>query len=173
MKSIYQLTLLLSTLIILCSNSCIKSGGKCEMPIDIRSASSIQVTFKDATTGKYLYEEAFPLYNKDSLKIFDENGNSLRLVSQKNRDALTNIGYWEIAFYLYNPQTDQSAFNAELCRNFIVKYKYNETDTIRACFKARTTECGSIFSSVKAFNKGLLLGAETETSYLLVTVIKN
>ena len=173
MKPIYQITLLLSSLIILCSNSC-RKGGKCETAPDVRLSSSIQVTFKDAATGKYLYEEAFPLYNKDSLKVYDENGNSLLVGSQKNRDPLTNIGYFEMAFLpLYNSQTDQSAFNAELCRNFIVKYKYNETDTIRACFKARITECGSLFSTLKGFHKGILIGTFTETSDLLVTVIKN
>jgi len=173
MKSIYQLTVLLAILFVLRSSSCGKSEGKCDLVDDIYRSSSVQVTFKDAATGKYLYEEAFPLYNKDSLKIFDEQGNRLIILSKENRDPVTNVGYWELNFgNIYNPQTDAASFNTELCKNYIVKYKYNETDTIKVCFKAVRTECGALFDPIKVYHKGQLRGTEYGTAYLLVTVIK-
>lgn len=47
---------------------------------------------------------------------------------------------------IYNPQTDASSFNRELYKNFIVKYAYHEpADTVKACFQARKTKCGSVF----------------------------
>ena len=174
MKSIYQLTVLLATLVVLRSSSCIKSERKCDLVEDINRSSSVQVTFKDGTTGKYLYEDSpFTLYNKDSLKIFDENGNSHIILSAKRSDPITNIGYWELSFgFIYNFQTDASSFNTELCKNYIVKYKYNETDTIKVCFKAVRTECGALFDPIKVYHKGQLRGTENRTAYLLVTVIK-
>ena len=174
MKSIYQLTALVTILFVLRSSSCIKSEGKCDLVDDIYRSSSVQVTFKDGTTGKYLYEVNAPLYNKDSLKIFDENGNNIIISSQQNRDPITNVAYWEQSLGpIYNSQTDAASFNAELCKNLVVKYKYNETDTIKVCFKAIRTECGALFEPIKAFYKGQLLGTEYKTAYLLVTVIKN
>lgn len=173
MKSIYQLTVLLAILFVLSSGSC-RKGGQCEQPNNVALASEVLVTFKDGGTGKYLYEESFPLYNKDSLKVFDENGNSLIILSKKNRDPITAVFYWDLSFgNIYNSQTDAASFNAELCRNFVVKYKHNETDTIRVCFKTKKTECGSEFDPIKAFHKGQLLGTEYGTVYLLVTVTKN
>lgn len=173
MKSNYQLTVLLAILFVLRSSSC-KSEGPCELVENINQWSSVQVTFKDGATGKYLYEVNAPLYNKDSLKVFDENGNSLIILSKQNRDPNTNIGFWELSFGdIYKSQTDAASFNTELCKNYIVKYKYNETDTIKVCFKAIRNECGALFSPIKVFHKGQLIGTEYGTQYLLVTAIKN
>lgn len=173
MKLIYQLTAVLSILIILIANSC-RKGGKCEEAYDITRSSEVVVTFKDGITGRYLYEVVSPLYNKDSLKIFDETGNSLIILKKTNTDANTNIQYWNLSFgNIYNSQTDASSYTSEVSRNFIVKYAYNDTDTIKVCFKARRTDCGSVFDPIKVFHKGQLIGTETGQSGLVVTVIKN
>lgn len=174
MKSIYQLTALLAIFFVLRSSSCIKSEGKCELVSDIYRSSSVQVTFKDGVTGKYLYEDSpFALYNKDSIKIFDENGNRLILLYGTNRDPITAVFYWEINFgNIFNSQTDAASFNTEMCKNYVVKYKYNEIDTIKVCFKAVRTECGALFDPIKAYHKGQLRATENRTHYLLATVIK-
>lgn len=173
MKFCYQITVPLSILFIFLTNSC-RKGGNCEEPNDITIASEIVVTFKDGATGRYLYEVISPLYNKDSLKVFDENANSLIILKKTNTDVNTNIQYWDLSFgNIYNPQTDGASFNTEVCRNFLVKYTYTETDTLKVCFKARRTDCGSVFDPIKVFHKGQLIGTETGQSGLVVTVIKN
>ncbi len=173
MKILHSLTLLLLIFLILIFSSC-RKGGKCEEAFDISRASEVVVTFKDAVTGKYLYEVISPLYNKDSLKVFDEGANSLIILKKTNTDINTNIQYWNLSFgNIYNSRTDASSFNSEVCRNFIVKYTYNEIDTLKVCFKARKTDCGSVFDPIKVFHKGQLIGTETGQSGLVVTVIKN
>ena len=136
--------------------------------------SGIVVDFKDKATGKYLYAEVNPLYNKDSLKVFDQNGNSLIVLSQLDLIPNTSSRFYVLSFgSIYNPQTDANSFNQEVCKNFIVKYSYNETDTVNVCFKARKTECGSVFDILKIYNKGQLITTETNTIIAEVTIIKN
>ena len=70
-------------LFILIFTECHKTP-KCELPRNVNQ-SSINVTFKDQITGKYLYTENNSLYNKDSIKIFDLGGNSLFLLFSQNQ----------------------------------------------------------------------------------------
>jgi hypothetical protein len=136
--------------------------------------SEIAVSFRDATTGKYLYEEINPLYNKDSLKVFDPPGNSLVIFSALNQIPNTSDRYFVLSFgNIYDQQTDAGSFHAELCKDFIVQYKYNEKDTIRTCFKSKAGQCGSVFEMLTVYNKGLLLATETNTTFSTITVTKN
>lgn len=172
MKSFHQIIALSISTIILISNSC-KKGGKCEEAANINQ-SDIVVAFKDQATGKYLYSEVNPLYNKDSLKVFEQNGNSMFIASALNQIPNTSDRYWDLSFgSIYNPQTDGTAFNSEICKSFLVKYKYNETDTIKACFKANQTKCGSVFETLKVYHKGLLVASGTNIIVLPVTITKN
>jgi len=149
-----------------------RKGGRCEQAPNVNQ-SEIVVAFKDKTTGRYLYAEVSPLYNKDSLKVFDENGNSLILLYALNQIPNTSSRYWDISFgNIYNSQTDGNSFNSELCKNFIVKYKYNETDTIKACFKSKKTECGSVFETLKVFHKGLLVGSVSSKTGINIIINK-
>ena len=130
-------------------SSCIK-GGRCEEAPNLNN-SSIQVILKDKTTGKYLYAEVNPIYNIDSIKIYDENNNELILLKNLNNIPNSPSRYWEVNFgNIYNPQTDANAFNTEVCRNFIVKYTHNQVDTIKTCFKAKNTRCFPIFEYLNA-----------------------
>lgn len=149
-------------------------GVKCEEPANVNN-SEIVVVFKDKNTGRYLYSEVNPLYNKDSLKVFDESGNSLIILSllRSSPDNPTQ-GIYVLSFgNIYNSQTDASSFSNELCRNFIIKYRYNETDTVKACFKVRKTECGSVFQPLKVYHKGQLLDSITNEASAHITIIKN
>lgn len=171
MKKLLQLTSGIIIVCVFCASSC-RKGGKCEEPLDIRLSGLICI-FKNLS-GTYLYAEVNPLYNKDSLKIYDENGNSYSISPQLNLIPNTSSRYWEFYFGpLYNSQTDSESFNREVCKNFIVHYKYNKTDTIKTCYKAYKTDCGSIFSSLKIFHKGVLLKEENNTILTTVTITKN
>ncbi len=153
----YRILYIIITGIILTGSSC-RKGGKCEEPFNVNQ-SEIVVTFKDQATGKYLYSEINPLYNKDSLKVFEPNGNNLIILKVLRINTTTLVEYWDLSFgNIYNQQTDGAAFDSEICKTFLVKYKYNETDTIKACFKAKKTECGSVFETLKVYHNGLLLG---------------
>jgi hypothetical protein len=153
--------------------SCTKEGG-CGSVLYI-TKSSVQVIFKDSATNKYLYDEINPLYNKDSIKIYDPQGIPLSLLMSRNSDPVvpTNI-YIEINFgSLFDYRTDSTSFTREICKDYVVQYAHNERDTITTCFKSKDLDCGSVFSRLNVFHKGKLLASENNTTNALITVIKN
>lgn len=171
MKIFYHLALLAWLSII--SFSCGKVGGECELPLHV-TRSSLEVTFKDAATNRYLYASNNPLYNKDSIKIYDSLGDSLFLLKSPHGDSVTFEGYWQINFgSLFDYRTDSISFNKEICKNFIVQYSYNEKDTIRTCFKSVKTKCGSMFEVLKVYYKNQLLSTEANTTTSIITINKN
>ncbi|HEV8285012.1 MAG TPA: hypothetical protein VGQ09_11925 [Chitinophagaceae bacterium] len=149
-----------------------RKGGRCEQALNV-TQSEIAVTFKDSATNKYLYSEINPLYNKDSFKVFDPKGNSLVILFASNQIPNTSDGYFVLSFgNIYDQQTDAASFNSELCKDVVVQYKYNERDTIRACFKSKTTKCGSVFETLKVYNRGKLLTTVLNNTFADITVIK-
>jgi hypothetical protein len=155
------------------ASSCHKKST-CESPLEIKTQSEIVVTFKDKATGKYLYSEVNPPYNKDSLKVFDQYGNSLVVLSALDLIPNTSSRYYVLSFgYIYDDRTDANAFNTETCKTYIIKYSYNEADTVQACFKAKKTECGSVFETLKVYNKGQLLANVQNDVAAQITIIKN
>lgn len=166
--------LLIIILCVVCVSSitCHKKS-ECEISTNVNQ-SEIVVTFKDKTTGKYLYSEVNPLYNKDSLKVLDQYGNSLSILSALDLIPNTGSRYYVLSFgNIYHEQTDASAFNTELCKTYIIKYSYNEFDTVQTCFKAKKTKCGSFFEILKVYNKGQLLANVQNDVAAQVTIIKN
>lgn len=151
---------------------CIKAGGKCEMALNVRDAA-ISFTFKDNATGKYLYPRSNAIYNIDSLKIFDESNNNYTIFKGLSSTHDNPEIYWNISIAgIYNQQTDANAFNGEVCKKFIIKYTYNEIDTIRACFKAKETKCGSQFEYLNVVYKGVLIGSVTNTIGIVLIINK-
>lgn len=151
--------------------SCKKECGS----VEYITNSSIVVTFKDSASNKYLYDVIYPLYSKDSIKIYDPTGTPLHLLTSVGSDPSvpTNI-YYVIDFgSLFDYRTDSMSFNREICKDYLVQYSYNETDTITTCFKSKDMECGSVFTSLKVYHKGKLLASETNTTGALITIIKN
>lgn len=166
-----QSSLILSFLsLVLTSASCAKTGGPCEEPLNINE-SEVVVTFKNQA-GDYLYKEINTIYNKDSLKVFDYYGNQLFLLSHLKQIPNTNFSYHVISFGdIYNDQTDKSSFNSELCKDFIIRYYYNRTDTVQTCFKSKETKCGSVFETLKVYHKGQLLTSVTNDAAAHITLI--
>lgn len=154
---------------ILHSSSC-RKGGECEEPYDVRN-SYMLLTFKNSS-GNYLYREPNPIYNKDSLKIYDEVGNKISLYFIEK--SIPGI-YWIVDMGpLYNSQTDMEAWDREICKKFIIKYYYNEVDTITTCYKITETKCGSHFNPLKVYHKGILLAEENHAVIATsVTITKN
>lgn len=172
MRKLLIFILLFVFSVILLSASCAKSGGPCEEPLDIASSSAIVATFKDSS-GRYLYEEINPFYNKDSLKIFDQNSHPLFSGYQLNIIPNTNFKFYEITFgNIYDNMTDEFSFNSEICKNIIIQYSYNERDTIQTCFKSKRYKCGALFETLKVYHKGQLLTSVTNKTDAYITLIK-
>jgi hypothetical protein len=153
-------------------SSCVKSSS-CEEPPDV-SQSSLVVTFKDRSSGRYLYSEADPLYDKDSIKIADPSG--ILLSSDTTLATMPNTSdrYYVINFgNFYNQQTDQGSFDSEICKSFVVWYSYNETDTIKTCFKSKRIKCGSVFEILKVYYKNQLLTTVSNETFAEIIIIKN
>lgn len=173
MLKIYQVFFLLGCILTVGISSC-KKGQKCHGVYNIKNQSEVVVTFIDKTSGKYLYSEMNPLYDKDSLKVFDSFGNKLVILSALNQIPNTNNRYYVLSFgNIYNNPTDETSFNSEICKNYIVKYSFNESDTIQVCFKAQKTRCGSKFETIKVIQNGQEIGSETNTIGISVTIFKN
>jgi hypothetical protein len=153
-------------------SSCYK-GWPCEEPYYV-DQSSIQVIFKDAATSGYLYPEFNAVYNRDSLKVFDPQGRPLKLLFSQNVDTNNLKHFWEVDINnIYDPSADDASFDSELCKSFIIQYNSVERDTIRTCFKARKTKCGSEFEILKVYHKDSLLVSEYNGIGALITIIKN
>lgn len=165
------LIFLLSTTITI--TSC-KSGGPCEGAYNIKNQSEVVVTFIDKATGRYLYSETNPLCNKDSLKVFDGSGKSLVILSALNQIPNTYDRYYVLSFgNIYSNLTDETSFNSEICKDYIVKYSNAESDTVQVCFKAQKTKCGSKFETIKVFHAGQQVGSATNAVNISVTIFKN
>ncbi len=152
-------------------DNCI-SGGPCEEPLPI-GMSGITFNFKDAATGKILYMAEEPLYNIDSLKITGLNGDSTNMYKttmQKN-----NIPYyWYAGIYLIkDASTLDGSVDTEVCKEYIIQYSFDESDTIKVCFKSKYTQCTSVLETVKVYNKNVLLASGKNTTGLEVDIIKN
>jgi hypothetical protein len=136
--------------------------------------SEIVVIFKDKNSNNYLYAENNPLYNKDSLKVLDPSGNSLIILKSLDNISSSSLKYWRLSFgNIYIQPTDSNSFNAEICKNYLIKYIYNESDTVQVCFRSRKTECGSVFETLKVYQKGQLIASVNNNTFAEVTIIKN
>lgn len=167
MKRINYIVAILCGLVLM-SSRCYKDGD-CR-PGNV-NGSKIYLDIKDKTTGRFLYSENNSLYPLDSLQIADLSGNPLTFFDylRSNRYDENNLG---IQLKIYNSQTDANSFSTELCKDIVLKYKYNETDTIKACFKSETTECGSQFDKLAIYHKGKLLNTIYDKQDISITLIK-
>lgn len=166
--------ILMAISLLLCFSfiSC-RKHGRCEEPIMVEQ-SIVNVTFIDKNTGKYLYSEVNPLYNKDSLKVFDPSGNSLVILKAKRINTTSLKEYWDLSFgKIYNPLTDQPSYTSEICKDYTIQYSDNEKDSVTVCFKSKKTKCGSVFETLKIYHQGELIGYETNKTYALITIFKD
>ncbi len=170
MKTTNRTLIVLSLLSLLLSfDSCIE---KCEEPINI-GYSGVFASFT-SSTGEYLYRDANPIFEKDSLKVFDERGHQLLVLAGLQTIPGSVLPYWRFEFGpLYNPMTDKDPYNTEVCKKFIIQYYHNQTDTITTCWKAYKTKCGSSFNYISAYHKGVLVSQDIRTPFAKVTISKD
>lgn len=107
-------------------------------------------------------------------KVFDSLGNSLPILKSLDNIPNSTLKYWRLSFgNIYNSQTDGNSFNTEICKDYIVEYTSHESDTLKVCFKSQKTECGSVFETLKVYQKNLLLASMNNETYAEITLIKN
>jgi hypothetical protein len=162
---------LIIVLLLLCgiATACKK---KCAGP-DIKNSSELKLQFNYKLLHTELYSEFSPLYNKDSLKIFDENGNKLRLKATLSTGQ--NASFWLFSFSnIYTADTDARAFDKSqiVCKKYFVQYKYNDRDTIEVCFNAVTTVCGNVFDPLTVYYKNEPIGSVSGETVIQVAVVR-
>ena len=168
----YKIAFFYSFLFVVSFSSCFKSRPDCEEPMYVEN-SSIIVSFKDKD-GKYMYDNLFPTYNKDSLRVIDEHGNLIRLLFGSEVVPGTTHSYTTIDIGpVYNAQTDMASFSSEVCKKFYIWYNKNEKDTIKACFISKNLKCGSVFESLKVYHRDSLLAKASNTAFITLTLTKN
>lgn len=169
MKKFY---VLYSLVLILIFANCRKNQN-CELPKNV-SQSEIVVIFKDKPTGKYLYEENNALYDKDSLKVLDPSGTSLTILKSLDNIPNSSLKYWRLSFgNIFNQQTDSNSFNEIICKNYTIQYTDKESDTLQVCFQSKKTECGSVFETLKIYQRNKLLTTVNNETYAEITITKN
>jgi hypothetical protein len=152
--------------------SCVKTPN-CELPLNVNQ-SAINIIFKDSVSGKYLYTEDYSLYNKDSIKIFDPQGTSLFLLFAHNQLPDAPVTFWIINFgNIYDQRTDEISFNNEICKDYIISYNSQESDTLKVCFKSKKTKCGSVFETLKVYYKMKLISTTKNNTGSTITILKN
>lgn len=170
MKRTTTLCGLMLWLLLTGGTACFKSGGPCEEPNFVTN-SEVVLTIKDAA-GRYVYAEVAPLYPKDSLKVFNQDGEQLLLLSQLNLIPNSFMRYYQVSFGPLYGRRDEASFSREICKNFIVQYRAQERDTLSVCYRSRNTGCGSEFETLTVYHKGRELAQETNTVAAHVTLVK-
>lgn len=161
----------ITIVIVLIYSSCGSKGGPCE-EMQVLDQSEIIVTFKNQT-GDYIYSESNPSYNKDSLTVFDGNNKQLILLDLLDQIPGTSLRFYKLSFgVIFDKQTDQQAFRSEVCKDFVIHYNSLESDTLRACFKAEKTMCGSQFERLNIYHRGQLLTSVSNTVVARITFVK-
>ena len=149
-----------------------KKKNECEEPEFITN-SGLTISFVTKSTGKYLYAEVSPIYNIDTLKVLNSNGIELRLLKSLQTIPNSFSNYYRVDFGpLYSQNLDQESFNNEICRNFFIKYKHNEIDTLNVCFKSVNKVCGSVFSTLKVYYKNQQILNEINVTGSELTLLK-
>ncbi|MFY7963573.1 MAG: hypothetical protein ACOVO1_01645 [Chitinophagaceae bacterium] len=76
MKKRNTVLLVAFTLLYFIVNSCNKNtgSGACEAALTIENAAGLELHIKDTTLNRFIYDKARPLYNVDSIQIWNSQG---------------------------------------------------------------------------------------------------
>jgi hypothetical protein len=125
-------------------------------------ASSIGIELFDQANKEYFYlETGQSLYNKDSLRVFDENGQKFGSISfvltEDPRNKLRRF-YKTIIFPAFRLPGDEDALNTEKTRTMYLRYSSIASDTLTLAFKAKKNRCDRyIYEYVKVYRGGNLI----------------
>lgn len=162
-------TCLLLLFILSVNPACIKLGGRCEEPIDVYQ-SNIQLAIMDRATGQYIYSNDDPLYDVNDLVVEDDQGRALTVQTREEQDQANQLEIFDMV--IFRPiflEGDENAFSAEKCRTYYLHYSATESDTLRACFRAKKTKCGSIFSSLTLYDSQSNIISSVSNNVSLIT----
>lgn len=131
------------------SASCNKNtgSGACEEAFTIENASGLELHIKDTTLNRFVYDVVQPLYNVDSIQIWNSQGTRYKPFKIDAADTVTHRGYYAIEILgLYDSRYDGNIYADTIRKDIYVRYKENEWDTLNLSYKAKAGQCGSEFS---------------------------
>ena len=142
--------------------SCTKILGlddDCGDTLTVESANGFELHIKDTLVNKYIYQLVSPLYNIDSLQIWNSQGERYKLFVNVSVDTSSHYGaYNDISIYgIYNTNYDTNIYEDTIRKDIYIMYKKNECDTLNISFKANHARCGGEFAFIKVMRKGKLI----------------
>lgn len=151
----------------------------CERPCEdlwgLESSSMVIYPFDNAT-DEYIYlDNARPsLFDKDSLKVINEDGRQFPLVSlgleSDPRNRLNGFFAIHISPAFIIPD-DNAAFSSEKTRKIYIQYNSTNADTLSLVFKAKKTKCDrSQYEYLKIFYKGQMVASVAEDIFIDFTL---
>lgn len=150
-----------------------RKGGPCEEPLFVTN-SGLTIDFIEESSGKYMYEEFFPLYDIDSLKITDEEGDSYDIDESYKLVPGSIVSFTQASFGpLFIRGKDENSFDEKIEKQYYIQYKVGDMDTIIVKYKSEKTKCGSHFDPLEVYQRGFLLSTEYEDTGANVIVTKD
>lgn len=136
--------LLFGILLLLISQNCKK---KCHGEPVTAETSNFNFNIVDKDTGKDIFLSN--VYSIDSFKILDENQNKLLFeIRWDSSIVITPVLMYGV---------DDDAYINKKCKNYYLKFNFNDIDTLTLCFRAGYSECKSFrFEEFEAYYNGKL-----------------
>jgi hypothetical protein len=134
--------------------------------------SSIGIDLFDKASNEYFYlETRQSLYNKDSLRVFDENGQRFGSIEfGLGEDPRNNLRrfYKTVIYPAFRLPGDEDAVNREKTRTMYLRYNSSVTDTLTLVFKAKKNRCDRyIYEYAKIYYNGSLISSSVINDILI------
>ncbi len=157
MKKSNIILLIAFTVLYLINISCNKNtgSGACEAASTIENAAGLEFHIKDTTLNRFIYAKAQPLYNVDSIQIWNSQGKRYQPFLSDAADTSHNGGgpYFAIVIGgLYDNRYDANMYNDTIHKDIYIRYKLNEWDTLNISYKANSGQCGSEFTFLQVMH---------------------
>ena len=155
----YLISIVLFSLIAISCTKILGLEEDCGDSLTVENANGLELHIKDTTVNKYIYQLVSPLYNIDSLQIWNSQGEKYKLFVNISVDTSTHYGaYNDVSIYgIYNSNFDTNIYEDTIRKDIYIKYNKNEYDTLNICFKANHAKCGGVFAFIKVMRKGKLI----------------
>ena len=151
-------------------------SGVCEEAFTIENSSGIELHIKDTTLNRFVYNTFHPIYNIDSLQIFNSQGLRYNFYKFKSIDSSnsTNAYYLYNAigiFSLYDERYDSNMYNDTIQKDIYIRYSSNKFDTLSLSYKANAGYCGSEFTFIKVMQHNKVI-SYTQNNFIPDILIK-
>jgi hypothetical protein len=171
-KIIYAILFL--TITFIAGNSCNKNtgSGTCEDASTVENTAGFELHIKDTTLNSFIYDKAIPLYNVDSLQVWNSQGTRYKPFKIDAADSISHSAYYAIGVYgLYDSRFDVNMYNDTIKKDIYIRYKLNEWDTLNISYKAYSGQCGSQFAFLQVIHHKKVI-SYTQDNFIPHFIIK-